>query len=73
MYYVIYIYNILCYHVLMIPFLELLDMTSQIICLYSIQLMPKKQTMNLDIRHTHGTLQKSSVDDFIRKIPQENG
>ena len=43
----------------MIPFLELLHMTSQIIYLYSIQLIPKKQTMNLDIRHTHGTLQKA--------------
>ena len=43
----------------MIPFLELLHMTSQIIYLYSIQLMPKKQSMNQDIRHTHETLQNA--------------
>ena len=43
----------------MIHFLEPLHMTSPIIYLYSIQPMQKKQTMNLDIRHTHGAIQKA--------------
>ena len=56
----------------MIPFLELLYMTSQIIYLYSIQFIPKKT--DYEPRHTTYTrnFTKRSVDDFIRKISQEN-
>ena len=56
----------------MIPFLELLYMTSQIIYLYSIHLIQKKT--DYEPRHTTYTrnFTKRSLDDFIRKISQEN-